>query len=284
MPTVSLDTGAELYYRDLGDGPPVVCVHGGFMSHRVWDPLFATLPADHRLIAIDLRGHGRSEAPYGTCTDDMLAADLDALLDELDLSQVTYLGWSLGATTGVTYLGQYDDDRIDRVLLSSTGIFEGLARESRRRASDATVTDENFLDFEALRQAHRQDNPDAMWEFVDGLFTDAASESTRQWLYRIALQTPLDVVLDVLQLYETMDYERLYDYATTITRPVLAIQGAHDGTASLDDAAYTARQVFSTGRFVPFDESAHVPFIEQPDRFVDTVQTFATDGLDGAYR
>jgi pimeloyl-ACP methyl ester carboxylesterase len=276
MPTVSLDTGVDLYYRDVGDGPPLVCVHGGFMSHHVWDPLFTTLPEHHRVVAVDLRGHGRSEAPYGTCTDDALAADIDAFLDSLNLSRVTYLGWSLGATTGVTYLGQFEDDRIDRMILSSTGIFEGLARESRRRTSDTPGTDDNFLDFAALRQAHRQDNPEAMWQFVDGLFTENTSKYTREWLYRIALQTPLDVVLDVLELYETMDYERLYEYATTIDRPVLAIQGVHDSTASVADTAHTAGEVFPAGKFVAFDESAHVPFVEQPDRFADTVRTFAT--------
>lgn len=274
MPTASLQTGADLYYRDIGEGPPLVCIHGGFMSHRVWDPLFATLPEDYRVIAVDLRGHGRSEAPYGTCTDDALAADLNAFLTQLDLSGVTYLGWSLGATTGVTYLGQFEDDRIDRMLLSSTGIFEGLARESRRRSNQTATSEDNFLDFESLRESHRQHNPDAMWDFIDGLFTDDVSEHTRQWLYRIALQTPLDVVLDVLKLYETMNYERLYEYATTIELPLLAIQGVHDSTASIDDTAHTATEVFPNGEFVAFADSAHVPFVEQPDKFIDTIRMF----------
>lgn len=252
------------------------------MSHRVWDPLFATLPDHHRIIAVDIRGHGRSEAPYGTVTDNVLAADLNGLLEHLDISEVTYLGWSLGATVGVTYLGQFDDDYIDRMILSSTGIFKGLAQESRRQVSGKPATDENFLDFKSLRQAHRQNNPKAMWEFIDGLFTDNASDYTREWLYRIALRTPLDVVLDVLELYETMDYERLYKYAAPIERPVLAIQGRHDGTASLDDTAHTATEVFTQGEFAAFEDSGHVPFVEQPDHFVDTVQTFAAGEFDSS--
>lgn len=275
MPTFSPAAGVDLYYRDIGSGSPIVCVHGGFMSHRVWDPLFAEVPADHRLVTVDLRGHGRSEAPYGTCTDDALAADLAALLDHLDLTDVTYVGWSLGATTGVTYLGQYDDDRLDRLLLTSTGIFEGLAAEHRRRADDADSGEDNFLDFQALKESHRLDNPAAMWAFVDGLFTDQTESRTREQFYRIAMETPLDVVLDVLDIYATMDYGRLYEYATGIDRPVCCVQGAHDDTARLEDAAHTAEHVFADGAFVPFEDSGHVPFVEEQERFVDLVRSVA---------
>jgi len=275
MPTFAPAPGVDLYYRDVGSGPPLVCVHGGFMSHRVWDPLVATLADDYRVIAVDLRGHGRSEAPYGTCTDDTFGADLGALLEHLDLQDVTYLGWSLGATTGVTYLGQHEDTRIERIILTSTGIFEGLANEARRRDADEQLDTGEFLDFEALKDRHRQDNPDAMWTFVDGLFTDTTSDRTREWLYRIAMQTPLDVVLAVLDVYATMDYGRLYEYATGIDRPVYCIQGAYDDTASLEDAAYTAEQVFPDGEFRAFEESGHVPFVEQQQSFIEFVRDVA---------
>lgn len=276
MPSFSPDSETSLYYRDVGDGPPIVCVHGGFLSHRVWDPLYATLPDDYRLVAIDLRGHGRSHTAYGTCTDDTLAADLAALLDHLELTGVTYVGWSLGATTGVTYLGQYDDDHIDSVLLSSTGIFEGLASEARRRAGDEEPGSGEFLDFDTLKDRHRLNNPDAMWSFIDGLFTDAASDRTREWFYRIAMGTPVDVVLDVLDIYATMDYARLYEYATGIDRPICCVQGAHDDTATLEDLDRTAADVFRDADAVAFEESGHVPFVEQQERFVEVVRSTAT--------
>jgi pimeloyl-ACP methyl ester carboxylesterase len=226
-------------------------------------------------VALDLRGHGRSEAPYGTCTDDALAADLGALLDHLDLTGATVVGWSLGATTAVTYLGQHDDDRIDRLILHSTGIFGGLATEARRRADDAAAEAGAFLDFDAMRERHRLGNPDAMWAFVDGLFTDAASDRTRERFYRIATETPLDVVLDVVDIYATMDYERLYDYATGIDRPVWCLQGGHDDTASLADVAHAADHVFADAEFVAFEDSGHVPFVEEQERFVDLVRSVA---------
>jgi pimeloyl-ACP methyl ester carboxylesterase len=277
MPTFSPDPDVELYYRDIGSGSPIVCIHGGFMSHRVWDPLFATLPADHRLIAADLRGHGRSEAPFDSCTDDALAADLAALLDHLELEDATYVGWSLGATTGVTYLGRYDDERLSKVLLNSTGIFAGLTAEARRRTDDDDAGTGDFLDFDALKHRHRLDNPAAMWSFVDGIFTENASDRTREQFYRIAMGTPLDVVLDVLDVYATMDYGRLYDYATGIDRPVWCVQGAHDDTATLEDARYTANHVFQEAQAVTFEDSGHVPFVEEQQRFIDLVRSI-TEG------
>jgi non-heme chloroperoxidase len=275
MPTVSPEPGVTLYYRDIGSGRPIVCAHGGFMSHQVWDPLIASLPDDYRLITMDLRGHGRSEAPYGTCTDDALASDLGALLEHLDVADATYVGWSLGATTGVTYLGQYDDDYISKLLLTSTGIFEGLAGEARTRAEEVDAGDGEFLDFETLKESHRTGNPEAMWSFVDGLFTDEVSDRTREWVYHIAMGTPLDVVLDVLDVYATMDYERLYEYATEIDLPVCCVQGAHDDTATPKDTRYTASHVFENAEAVLFEESGHVPFVEEQQRFIEVVRAVA---------
>jgi len=116
-----------------------------------------------------------------------------------------------------------------------------------------------------------------MWSFVDGLFTDDTSHRTREQFYRIALGTPLDVVLDVLDIYATMDYERLYDYATGIEQPVWCVQGTHDDTATLEDTEYTASHVFQEAEAVAFEDSGHVPFVEEQQRFIDLVRSI-TEG------
>ncbi len=58
MPTTHAPDGTELYFADHGDGPPVILVHGITESHESWAPVTERLAATHRVIAMDLRGHG----------------------------------------------------------------------------------------------------------------------------------------------------------------------------------------------------------------------------------
>lgn len=262
MPRIEVEPGTELYYADAGAGRPVVLVHGGFMSHRLWDPQITALADQARVLAVDLRGHGRSDRPYGSHSAEQYADDIAVLLEELDITDAVYVGWSLGATTGAYYLGRHDyDDRIERAVFTSTGIFHGLAE----RVTDASA--DEGLDFDALIRAHRTHNPEAMREFVDGLFATDVGESTRRWVWEIAMETPLHVVLDVLDIYASMDYARLETHFRDVDVPVDAWQGGHDAAATPEEARTVVDELLADGRFVGFPDSGHVPFIEEQERF-----------------
>jgi pimeloyl-ACP methyl ester carboxylesterase len=103
----------ELYYEDQGSGDPIVLVHGWPLDSRSWEPqLHALLAAGHRVITYDRRGFGRSSRP-GTGYDfDTLAADLDKLLTELDLRDVTLAGFSLGTGEISRYIGTHGTERV----------------------------------------------------------------------------------------------------------------------------------------------------------------------------
>ena len=114
--------GTELFYRDWGAGRPVVFVHGMLLSSETWRYQAIHLTSHgFRAIAGDRRGHGRSDDP-GTGYDfDTLADDLAALLDRLDLTEVTLVGHSMGGGEIARYL-QRARRRAHRavVLISST--------------------------------------------------------------------------------------------------------------------------------------------------------------------
>ncbi|MFJ9776774.1 alpha/beta fold hydrolase [Kitasatospora sp. NPDC101157] len=97
MPYVDVQ-GTRLFYRDLGTGRPLVLVHGWATSGRVWQAQFADLAADHRLIAVDCRGCGRSGRPKDGHTLAGNVADLLCLIDALDLRAPVLVGSSIGAT------------------------------------------------------------------------------------------------------------------------------------------------------------------------------------------
>ncbi len=87
----------RLYYEEAGDGsPPLLLIHGGGCDHTAFGPQVAHFRAKHRVVAVDLRGHGKSDAPIQEYTIPGFAADLAWLCKHLSLQQPVLIGHSLG--------------------------------------------------------------------------------------------------------------------------------------------------------------------------------------------
>lgn len=96
MTTHSIDAnGATLFAKDDGAGPVLVFAHCLGLDHRVWDDVVDYFP-DHRCVSYDLRGHGASDTPNGPYGMGTLVADAEAVCDTLDLSDVVFVGLSVG--------------------------------------------------------------------------------------------------------------------------------------------------------------------------------------------
>lgn len=109
MPEVA-NGDITLWYSERGDpaGPPVVLLHGLFLSRRTFERLAARLPS-HRFLLLDLRGHGRSTRPreHAAYAWERMASDVAALLDHLDLEKAVIGGMSLGADVTLAFATRY---------------------------------------------------------------------------------------------------------------------------------------------------------------------------------
>ncbi|HEX9291232.1 MAG TPA: alpha/beta hydrolase [Anaeromyxobacteraceae bacterium] len=106
MPLIETEPGVSLHFEEAGAGPPVVLVHGWSMSSRAFAWQVEALARSRRVVAYDLRGHGRSPEPAATGRQRMEdhARDLAALLARLDLSSAALVGWSMGAQVALAAL------------------------------------------------------------------------------------------------------------------------------------------------------------------------------------
>jgi non-heme chloroperoxidase len=111
-------TEIRIHYEDVGDGQPVVLVHGFPLSGRSWEKQTAALlEAGYRVITYDRRGFGDSSQPSIGYDYDTFAADLDRLMSELDLRDTILVGFSMGTGEVTRYLGTYGSERVNKAVL-----------------------------------------------------------------------------------------------------------------------------------------------------------------------
>ena len=105
--------GLRIAYHRAGTGPAVVMIHGSALSHAVWREFgyVRDLAADHTVIALDLRGHGRSGKPHAQAAYrmELFVADVLTVLDQLEIDRADYLGYSLGGRIGFALADAYPE-------------------------------------------------------------------------------------------------------------------------------------------------------------------------------
>ena len=125
MPRITVgtenDAPIEIHYEDHGSGQPVVLIHGYPLNGNSWERQERELLArGHRVISYDRRGFGRSSQPTVGYDYDTFAADLNALLEHLDLTDVVLVGFSMGTGEVTRYLATYGSKRVRKAALLGT--------------------------------------------------------------------------------------------------------------------------------------------------------------------
>ena len=108
--------GIRLAYDDTGSGLPIVFLHAFPLNRSMWAPQVSALSAQFRTIAIDLRGHGESDAPLWSFSLDQYADDVAALLDHLDIPQAVLVGLSMGGYVSLAFSRAYGKRLLGLVL------------------------------------------------------------------------------------------------------------------------------------------------------------------------
>jgi non-heme chloroperoxidase len=263
--------GVRLRFSDRGpvDRPsaganearPVVLVHGWKGSHRLWDPVIARLQSDHRVVAFDLRGMGESDKPRCAYDFDELSDDLGTVIDTLGLPGAILVGWSMGTTVSLRYMER------GGAGVAGIVIVNGPLRLTRAPGFPHAMTGPEFDRYlEQLRDE---------WPAGERAFQAATvlnpSEALVDWLCAIALQTPLDVAIRVVEHQARLD---MRGAVSQIDVPVLAAYSRHDPyypESLAHHIASTARK----GRAVIFEHSAHCIPIEETARFCDVLREFS---------
>lgn len=114
--------GINIYYETYGAGFPLLLLHGNSESIASFDKQIQEMAKYYKIIAVDTRGQGRSSEDGKEYTYELFAADLNALLDSLHLTNVNILGWSDGGITGLIMAMKYSD-KVSKLAVMGANIF-----------------------------------------------------------------------------------------------------------------------------------------------------------------
>ena len=120
MPMITMVDGTEIYYKDWGEGQPVVFSHGWPLTADAWeDQMFFLASNGYRCIAHDRRGHGRSSQPWTGNDMNTYADDLAALVQALNLREAIHVAHSTGGGELTRYIGRHGTRRVAKIVLIS---------------------------------------------------------------------------------------------------------------------------------------------------------------------
>jgi non-heme chloroperoxidase len=259
--TVQGGGGLGLHVREWGaaHGRPILFLHGISQSHLCWDKQVESDLADEfRLVACDLRGHGMSEAPLepGQYTDGGLwADDVAAIIDALELDRPVLVGWSYGAFVISDYVRKHGQERIAAVEFVAGAVKLG-------EAAFGTLIGPGFLDhFADVAADDLPTNVRGMRGLVGAFSAEPLSADEVETLLCAGMVVPAQVRASLAA--RAIDDD---DVLRELTVPLLVTQGRAD-TIVLPAMAEHILAICPTAEASWYDNAAHVPFLEEPERF-----------------
>jgi non-heme chloroperoxidase len=257
MPAVTVgrenSADIEIHYEDHGTGQPVVLIHGYPLSGRAWDKQAQVLlEAGYRVITYDRRGFGQSSQPTSGYDYDTFAADLNTLLEHLDLRDVVLAGHSMGTGEVTRYLGRYGSARVAK------GVLVAPIPPYLLQAGDNPDGVPQSL-FDGFAEAARADTPAWMKGFLGNFYNIATlrgtlvSDEAFQASWNLAVTASATAAVACIGTWTT-DFR---DDLPEIDVPMLVVQGDADRVLPIDKTGQRLPALIKDARLVVIEGGPH---------------------------
>ena len=259
---------------DIGEGPPLVFVHGLGGAWQNWLENILEFARDHRVIAVDLPGFGASEMPREDISISVYGVWLDALLGELGLEAVTLVGNSMGGFISAEVAIKFPH-RVERlVLVAAAGLTsEHLRRERLLPFLYAGEEIAQWMTARVVGRSHelvgRPRGRHALLWFV--------TPHAERWAPELVLeQTKGAGKPGFLPALDALTDYPIRDRIPEIRCPTLIVWGTEDRLVPLRDA-HKFDKLIPDSRLVVYDDTGHVPMLEEPERFNRDLRAFLAE-------
>ena len=252
--------GITLAYNDQGSGLSIIFLHAFPLNRTMWAEQEKAFSSQFRVVTIDLRGHGESDAPLWRYTLDQVADDVIGLLDHLSIRQAVFVGLSMGGYILFALYRKYAD-RVKGLVLADT----------RAQADTAEGKEARFQ----MAQTAYQKGPSAIADIMIPKLLSPATVQTNPGLVR-HVRTMIEgtqisgIAGNLMAMAERPDSVTLLKH---ITCPTQIIVGELDLPTPPANATLMADRIPNT-RLAIIPAAAHLSNLEKPDTFNNTVREF----------
>jgi len=260
----------ELFFQDWGQGKPLVLIHGWPLSHEMWEHQLSILPRHGlRVIAYDRRGFGQSSKPFNGYDYDTLADDLKALLDHLELDDVTLAGFSMGGGEVARYMKRHGGARVGRVALISAVTPFLLKTEDNADGIEAKT-------FDDMVDAVIDDRPAFLSDFGKkfygvSLLSSPVSLPVLDWTQGLAMRASPKATEDCIVAFSETDFRA---DLPAIHVPTLIIHGDADAIVPIKLSGERSAALISHADFKVYGGAPHGLFITHKDELSSDLLAF----------
>jgi len=265
----------EVFYQDLGTGRPVVLIHGWPLSSQLWDYQLAELPKHNlRVIAYDRRGFGKSSQPWDGYNYDTFADDLKAVLDTLDLQNVTLVGMSMGGGEIARYMSRHGGARVSKVVFISAITPYLLKTDDNPDGVDADV-------FEDMKEKLNKDRADFLQTFGKqfygiGFLDKPVSQAQLDGDFARAYAASQKATVDCVTAFSETDFR---DDLAQIHVPTLIIHGDADKVVPIEASAERTAAALPNAEYIVYEGGSHGLVVSEKDRVIEDLLSFIQEGV-----
>jgi len=258
----SIAPPVNLYYEDTLLGKPVIFIHGWPLNGRMWEYQLNELPKyGLRCITYDRRGFGKSDKPWTNYDYDTLAADLKSIIDELNLEEVTLVGFSMGGGEVVRYIGKYGTEKIHQIVLISTVVPFMLKTDDNPDGIPQDVFDD-FID------QIREDRPAFFTNFAKlfygvSFLNKPVSADFLNWNQSLVMMASARATTDCIRSFSETDFRK---DLSGINVPTLIIHGDSDKIVPIEISSKKTATLIADAVFKIYENEPHGLFYTQKER------------------
>lgn len=248
-----------------GESRPVVLIHGWPLSGASWERQISALQeAGYRVITYDRRGFGQSDKPRDGYDYDTFAEDLEGVLEELDLHDVTLVGFSMGGGEVARYIANYGEERLH------SAVFAAAIPPMLMKTDDNPdgPLDENTAN--EMAEGLQEDSNAFYDQFTKQFFSPNAdgkimvSEEERQKALTLSKQADKTAALGAMEAFGTTDFR---EDLLKITIPTLIIHGDADGTVPFEGSGERTHKAVPHSKLSVINGGPHGINVSHVDKF-----------------
>jgi len=264
---IEVEKGVKLHVTDMGEGKPIVLIHGWPLSDAMYEYQYQYLSRKgFRVIGITLRGFGKSDKPYGRYDFDVFSDDIKVVLEKLKIKNAVLGGFSMGGAVVLHYVTKYDAAHVDKLALF------GAAAPSwkKREGSPYGISEEDANGLITQTLTARED-------LIAGLGSAFVakegniSKNVEKWLETINLEASPYAVTESISALKDLD---LRPELSKVKIPTAIFQGTQDKLCPYEFAVELNKGI-KNSYIIKFENSGHALFVEEAGKFNSELEKFA---------